>query len=35
MAYEILHDYVEAYPTDDVSIKTLEGGAWENWAVKA
>ena len=35
MAYEILHDYVEAYPTDEVSLKTLKGGSWDNWAVKS
>ena len=34
LAYEILHDYIEAYPNDEVSIKILKGGSWDNWAVK-
>ena len=35
LAYEILHDYVEAYPNDEVSIETLEWHAWGNWSAKA
>jgi len=35
LAYEILHDYVEAYPNDAVSIETLKWNAWGNWAARA
>jgi hypothetical protein len=35
LAYEILHDYVEAYPKDDLSRLILEGGPWWNWSSQA
>lgn len=35
LAYEVLHDYVEAYPSDEVSVQVLEKGPWWNWASHA
>ena len=32
LAYEILHDYVEAYPYDENTHLIVENGAWWNWA---
>jgi len=34
LAYEILHDYVEAYPSDELSEDIVEGGSWVNWSSK-
>ena len=33
LAYEILHDFVEAYPYDENTRIILESGAWWNWSV--
>ena len=35
LAYEILHDYVEAYPNDELSRLILESGPWWNWSSQA
>jgi hypothetical protein len=32
MAYEIIHDFIEAYPNDPESIIILKGGAWDEWS---
>ena len=32
LAYEILHDFVEAYPYDENTRLILEGGPWWNWS---
>ena len=32
LAYEILHDFVEAYPYDHNTRLILEGGPWWNWS---
>jgi len=35
LAYEVLHEYVMAYPKDDLSITILENGPWWNWSSQA
>jgi len=35
LAYEILHDYIEAYPNDDLSTSIIEWGSWNNWSSRA
>jgi hypothetical protein len=35
LSYEILHDYVEAYPNDELSRTVLENGPWWNWSSHA
>ena len=32
LSYEVLHDFVEAYPYDDDTRRILDGGPWWNWA---
>ena len=32
LSYEILHDFVEAFPYDENSRLILEGGPWWNWS---
>ena len=32
IAYEILHDFIKAYPNDPESIIILKGGAWNEWS---
>jgi hypothetical protein len=32
MAYEILNEYIHAYPNDPESIFILKGGAWDEWS---
>ena len=35
LAYKILHKFVSAYPSHQVSKTTSEGGAWNNWTSDA
>ena len=35
LAYEILHQFVEAYPNDDTSLEILQNGPWWNWSSHA
>ena len=32
LAYEIINDYIMAYPNDETSIKLVNGGAWDEWS---
>jgi hypothetical protein len=35
LTYEILHQFVEAYPNDDTSLEILQNGPWWNWSSHA